>query len=450
MNAANAAMDMGLNAANAGVDAVPASDPSRALRLGWWIILAGIGGFLLWAALAPLDKGVPLSGTVTVETNRKAVQHELGGTVEEILVQDGQRVKAGDVLVRMNAVLATAEAETLRAQFHAARAAETRLLAERDGTPMEFDAELQQRARQDAKVAQMLAAQQQLHATRRNTLQSELAGLDQSIAGLQAQQAGLQGSVNSRRQRLALLQQQLDSHRALADGGFVAPVRLLELEQALAQQQAEISEGSGQTERTQRQISELGIKRAQVVQERRKEVHTQLAEVQRELAALESKLAGLDHNLRNIAVTAPVDGTVIGLSVHTRGAVVAPGFKLMDLVPAADALVVEGRLPVHLIDKVHPALPVELSFSAFNQNTTPRVPGEVTSVSADRLTDERTGEPYYRLLAAVTPEGVRELGKAQVRAGMPVDLFVKTGERTLLNYIVRPLADHFRRSMTEE
>jgi membrane fusion protein, protease secretion system len=194
----------------------------------------------------------------------------------------------------------------------------------------------------------------------------------------------------------------------------------------------------------------LMMKRQQSVQEYQKEVRTQLAEVQKEAGSLANRLSGLDYNLDNILVKAPVGGTVIGLNVFTKGAVIASGFKIMDIVPTDDPLVVEGRLPVHLIDKLHGGLDIELIFSAFNQNKTPHIPGVVTQVSADRLVDERSGEPYYKLLAKVTPEGMKKIANLKIRAGMPVDLFVKTGERTMMNYLLKPIIDHFNMSMTEE
>jgi protease secretion system membrane fusion protein len=149
-------------------------------------------------------------------------------------------------------------------------------------------------------------------------------------------------------------------------------------------------------------------------------------------------------------VKAPVDGIVVGLSIFTVGGVVGPGFKMMDIVPSGDALEIEGQLPVHLIDKVHPDLPVELIFSAFNQNLTPHVPGVVTHVSADRFLDDKTGFPHYKIKVKIAPEGTEIISDLQIRPGMPVELFVKTGERTMMNYILKPILDHFKMSMTEE
>jgi protease secretion system membrane fusion protein len=138
------------------------------------------------------------------------------------------------------------------------------------------------------------------------------------------------------------------------------------------------------------------------------------------------------------------------MNVFTHGGVVAPGFRMMDIVPSGDPLIVDGQLPVHLVDKVNPNLPVELIFSAFNQNTTPHVPGIVTHVSADRLVDEKTGQPYYNVKAKVAPEGMKMVAGLQIRPGMPVDLFVRTGERTMMNYLLKPVLDHTRLSLREE
>ena len=431
---------------------VPAIQTSATFhtRLGWWIVLAGVGGFFVWAALAPLDKGVPMSGTVTVASNKKAVQHLTGGTVDAILVKEGDSVKAGDVLIRMNAVQATANAEITRVQYFTARTTEARLVAERDGkSALMFPPELDH-ARLDPRVASNIEMQQHLFSSRRSAIQSELAALDENVAGLVQQNAGLAESRDGKRQQLQFLKEQLDGMRDLAREGYVARNRLLELERTYAQLSTAISEDISNMGRGLRQISEFRMRRLQRQQEYQKEVRTQLAETQKEASGLANRLSGLDHDLSNVLVRAPVDGTVVAMNVFTHGGVIAPGFRMMDIVPSHDPLVVDGQLPVHLIDKVHPNLKVELIFSAFNQNLTPHVPGIVTHVSADRLVDEKSGQPYYMVKAKVAPEGVRMIADLQIRPGMPVDLFVKTGERTMLNYLVKPVTDHLKLAMTEE
>ncbi len=426
------------------------TDARSHTRLGWWIVIAGVGGFLLWASFAPLDKGVPLSGTVTVATNKKAVQHLTGGTVEAILVKEGDLVKAGDVLVRMNAVQAKANAEIARVQYFSARTAEARLIAERDGKKsIVFPPELED-VKNDPRVANNIHLQLQLFNSRQSAIQSELSALNENIAGLVQQNKGLEESRDGKKLQLQFLKEQLDGMRDLAKEGYVARNRLLELERTYAQLSTAISEDISNIGRGQSQISEFRLRRLQRQQEYQKEVRTQLSDTQKEADALANRLTGLDYDLDNVLVKAPVDGTVVAMSVFTHGGVIAPGFRMMDIVPSDDPLIVDGQLPVHLIDKVHPNLKVELMFTAFNQNQTPHVPGIVTQVSADRLIEEKSGQPYYNLKAKVAPEGMKMIANLQIRPGMPVELFIKTGERTMMNYLFKPLFDRLTMSMTEE
>ena len=421
-------------------------------RLGWLIVLLGIGGFLLWALVAPLDKGVPLSGTVAKESNRKAVQHLIGGTVQDILVRDGDVVKAGQVLVRMNPVLARSAFDMTQGQYFTARATEARLSAERDGqNTIVFPPELEGR-RKEPRLAEMMRLQQQLLASRRTSLHNELNALDENMAGLRLQISAMQASHESKNKQAGFLKEQLDSTRDLAREGFVARTRLLELERANAELSGAIAEDIGQVGRLQRQVMETTLRRSQRNEEYQKEVRTMLSEVRREAEALGARLAGQDFELTNAEVRAPAAGTVVGLAVFTQGGVVPAGFRMMDIVPSGDALIVEGQLPVNLVDKVHPGLKIDMMFSAFNVNRTPHIAGEVTQVSADRSVDERSGMPYYVVRARVTPQGARDIARHRldIRPGMPVELFVRTGERTMMNYLLKPLRDRVNSSLGEE
>ena len=426
------------------------TDERKHARLGWWIVLAGVGGFLLWASVAPLDQGVPITGTITVATNRKAIQYQPGGIVDAILVKEGSVVKAGQVLVRMNSVEAKAQAETTRGQYYSDLAVESRLIAERDGkNSVTFPPELIA-ARNDSRAADDMELQKQLFTSRRMAIQNELSSLDESIAGLDAQVTGLEASRASKQQQMQFLKEQLDGMRDLAKEGYVARNRLLELERNYAQLGGAIAEDTGNIGHAKAQIAELKLHRMQRQQEYQKEVRQQLTDVERETGALRNRLAAQDFELANTDVKSPVDGTVVGMNVFTNGGVVSPGFRMMDVVPSEDALVIDGRVPVNLIDKVHAGLKVDMIFSAFNQNTTPHVPGIVTEVSADRMTDERTGQPYYTMKAKVAPEGVKLLAKLQLRPGMPVEAFVRTGERTMMSYLMKPVFDRMKTSMSEE
>ena len=425
-------------------------DSRKHVRLGWALILAGVGGFGLWASLAPLDKGVPLTGTVTVATNKKAVQHQIGGTVEAIMVREGDLVKAGDPLVRMNSVQSRATAESVRVQYFTARATEARLLAERDNrSSITFPDDLLQRE-QDSRVSAMLSLQRQLLSSRQLAIRSELAALDENVIGLTLQNKGLEESRQGKREQLAFLKEQLDGMRDLAAEGYVARNKRLELERLYAQINTGIAEDNGNIGRGARQISEIRLRRLNKQQEYQKEVRTQLSEAQKDAEAMLNKLASLDHEVTNTIVRAPVDGTVVALNVFTHGGVVPAGFRMMDIVPSDDPLIVDGQLPVHLIDKVNPNLKVDLIFSAFNQTMTPHIPGVVTHVSADRIVDEKTGQPYYQLKAKVAPEGMKMVSQLQVRPGMPVDMFVKTGERTMMNYLLKPMIDNAKMALKED
>jgi protease secretion system membrane fusion protein len=421
-------------------------------RIGWLIVLFGFGGFVLWGLLAPLDKGVPLSGTVAKESNRKAIQHQTGGTVKEILVKDGDVVKAGQVLVRMNGVIARSSYETSEAQYLTARAAEARLIAERDGLKsIKFPAELEQR-KNEPRVMELMTMQGQLFTSRQMSLQSELGGIDENIAGLKEQIKSLEESRESKKQQMGFLKEQLDGMRDLAKEGYVARNRLLDLERTYAQLSGQISEDIGNIGRFRRQVLEMQLRRAQRAQDYQKEVRSQLSDVEREAESLAARMEGQKFELDNVEVKSPVNGTVTGLAVFTQGGVVPPGFKMMDIVPADDPLVIEGNLAVNLVDRVHPGLKTELIFAAFNANKTPHIDGEVEEVAADRTVDERTGNAFYKVRVRVTPEGQKKVAAnhMNIRPGMPVELFVKTGERSMFNYLLKPVVDRAHSALSEE
>jgi len=428
------------------------TDSRSYTRIGWLILLVGVIGFLIWASFAPLDKGVPMSGTVAKESNRKTVQHQTGGTIQEILVRDGDVVKEGQVLVRMNSITAKAGYDITEGQFLTARATEARLMAEQAGQKaIRFPEELTKQS-SNPRVAEMMMLQTQLLSSRQTSLQNELAGVDENIAGLKVQIQGLQESRDSKKAQVGFLKEQLDGMRDLAKEGYIARNRLLDLERTYAQLQGEISEDIGNIGRAQRQVMEMTLRKSQRMQEYQKEVRTSLAETQKEAEAQGARMSAQEFELSNVDVKAPVSGTVVGLAVFTNGGVVQPGFKMMDIVPTDDLLIVEGQLPVNLVDKIYDGLPTELIFSAFNANRTPHIPGIVETVSADRSVDERSGVPYYHVRVKVSPEGAKMIAqhKMAIRPGMPVDMFVKTGERTMMSYLLKPLMDRSRSSMSED
>ena len=425
-------------------------DDTRYSRLGWLLMLGGFLGFLGWAALAPLDKGVAVSGKVMVSGHRKVVQHPSGGIVERIDVRDGDKVDAGQVLIRLKETPLLGQAQSLRSQFYGSLASEARLNAERDGAAsVNFPVELTALAT-EPEVASNLVLQRQLFDSRRQALLLDQQGVDESIAGAEAQLRGVRESQASKVLQRTALAEQLQGLRELAREGFIPRNRLLDSERVYAQVLGSISEDYGRIGQLQRQVLEMRLKIRQLAEEYQKEVRTQLADTRVRTEDLRNRLASAEFELANSQLRAPVAGIVVGLDVFTEGGVIKPGQALMEIVPQGEPLLVEARVPVELADKVHPGLPVELMFSAFSQSTTPRVAGEVTLVSADRQVDERTDEPYYTLRAQVSDAGMAQLAGLQIRPGMPVEAFVRTGERSMLNYLFKPLLDRTHMALVEE
>ena len=428
-------------------DVLPLDD-HRPARLGRWLVLAGFGGFLLWAALAPLDKGVAVSGSVVVAGHRQAVQHPTGGVVARLLVHDGEAVSAGQVLLTLDATRPRAERDTLRQQYRDAQAAAVRLAAETEGqAQLRFPPSL---PADDPDMQASQALHQQLFASRREAQRLQQAALREGLAGARAHLAGLESAQRYRREQRQALQQQLQGLRGLAQEGYIPRNRLLENERLLAQLDGELGEAVGAIGHARQQVQELGWRERQQAEEYRRDLHQQQVDNRLRLGELASRLASAEFELAHTEVRAPVAGTLVGLAVFTPGGVIAPGQQLMEVVPRDAPLLVDARAPVELVDRLRPGLPVELLFAAFNQSSTPRVPGELVLVSADRLLDEQTREPYYQVRIRVSEDGARQLAGLDIRPGMPVQAFVRTGERSLLNYLFKPLADRLHLALSED
>lgn len=419
------------------------------LRWGLWLVIVGFGGFLCWASFAPLDRGVPVSGSVVVTGNRKAVQHPGGGVIAQLRVHDGEKVQAGQVLVVMNTVTTQTRRDALQSQLRSLQLQMARWAAERTGESEIVLLPELAAVREEPEVVEQLALQRQLLINRRAALRSELGAIDEGVAGTQALLSGMQSLLSSKQQQKRLLNEQLSGIRGLAAKGYVARNQLLSMEGELASVEGEISQTYGSIGRLQRQAIELRLQAQQRRDEYAKEVNTQLADGQAQIAALKNQLEKAQADLQDTQIQAPVAGTVVGMAVFTEGGVIQAGQQLMEIVPEDSPMEVEARVPVELIDKVHQALPVELLFSAFDQSTTPRVAGEVTMVGADRLVDEQTGKPYYALRVKVTREGMDKLQGLTIRPGMPVEGFIRTGERSLMNYLLKPLTDRLHLALTE-
>ena len=433
-------------------DGPRASSDTRAVaRTGLWILGLGFGGFLLWAGLAPLDEGVPTQGMVALDTKRKTVQHLSGGIVKEVLVQEGQQVKEGQALMRLDGAVAKANFEAVRQRYLGFRAMQSRLFAEQAGSgEIDFHPDVKA-ALNDPLIKQQVSTQQQLIQARRAALAADLQGIEESMQGLKEQLGSYQNILVQRRSQLALLTEELNNTRGMVKEGYAPRNRQLELERMVAESNAAIADLTGNSLRITRQVAELGQRSLARKQEYRKEIETQLADVTREVQSDAEKFVAVTADLDRMEIKAPANGQVVGLSVQTVGAVLQPGQKLLDVVPDQQTLLLEAHIPPHLIDKVQAGLMADIRFNSFAHSPQLVVDGKVISVSGDLLNDPQQPQfSYYLARVQVTPAGMKTLGARQMQPGMPAEIVIKTGERSLLTYLLHPLTKRMAASMKEE
>jgi membrane fusion protein, protease secretion system len=427
------------------------SDTSAVAKTGLWVLGLGFGGFLLWAGLAPLDEGVPTQGMVTLDTKRKTVQHLSGGIVKEVLVHEGQQVKEGDPLLRLDGAVAKANYEAVRQRYLGYRAMQSRLFAEQAGqNAIDFHPDVKA-AMNDPLIKQQVSTQQQLIQARRAALAADLQGIEESVQGLKEQLGSYQNILVQRRSQLSLLTEELNNTRGMVKEGYAPRNRQLELERMVAESNAAIADLNGNSLRVQRQVAELTQRSMARKQEYRKEVETQLAEVTREVQSDAEKFVAVSADLDRMEIKAPASGQVVGLTVQTVGAVLQPGQKLLDVVPDSQTLLLEAHIPPHLIDKVQAGLSTDVRFNAFAHSPQLVVEGKVLSVSGDLLSDPAQPQfSYFLARVQVTPDGMKTLGKRQMQPGMPAEIVIKTGERSMLTYLLHPLVKRMASSMKEE
>lgn len=433
------------------VDSVPKTDTRSPIRMGFWVLIVGFGLFMLWAAFAPLDEGVAASATVSIETRRKTIQHLQGGVIQSLEAREGQQVKQGDVLLVLDDGTARATYEAIRQNYLMQRALEARLLAELADQPsIAFHPDLLQA--HDGQAAQHMRVQQQIFAARRAAQASELAAAQQAIAGLEGQIAGLKLVMESRRTQSALQARQLGNVQALASEGFAPRNQALQMEQAQAELRSSLADLETNIQRAHSAIAEGRLRISQRKQEYLKEVSTQLADVRREVQANQERLAAVRADLGRTQIKAPVSGQVVGLVTAGVGGVVTPGQRLMDIVPAGETLLLDAKVNPNVIDRVKAGDPAEVRFTSFSNSPQLVVHGRIVSLGGDALTEQVGSgtQTYYLARVEITKEGLKSLGKRVMQPGMQAEVLLKTGERTLLNYLLHPLTKRVAAAMKEE
>lgn len=433
----------------------PTADADRpragfALTLGLVTLIGLGGGFTAWATLAPLAEAAIALGMIKVEGTRRTLQHLEGGIVQEILVRDGDRVRRGQVVLRLDDIQSGATRLAAEAQRAALLAQQARLAAEleREAEPR-FPADLLAEAASDPRVAEALAGQRRLFQARQASLDSQLAVLHHRRDQAQANIASAQGQVEAAQRQLALLRQEEAMRRDLVRQGLARLPELLALRRSLAAVEGTLADLQGQIRRAEAAIQEAESQARAALDQRLQEAGTEAREIAARLAEAEERLrAAMDVSSRR-DILAPEDGTIVNLKVFNLGAVVRPGDPVMELVPAEDRLVAEVQVQPTDIDVVHPGLPAEVRLPAFRQRLVPTLHGRVTFVAADVTTDPQTRTSYYRAQVQVDPEQLARLPSISLTPGMPVETHISLGQRTFWQYITQPIQDSFHRAFKE-
>ena len=423
-------------------------DDTPVRRVGYLMLLVTFGLFGGWAALAPLDSSALAPGVVTVKSYRKTVQHLEGGIVRELRVHDGDLVKTGDVLLVLDSTQARSDMEMTRSQLIAALQLQARLEAERDALPEPVAVPALDPA--DPRVQEARDSEARIFQTRRTSLLGEIGLQEKTIGQIEEQIRGFKTIIGSKQTLAASYQEEIVDLRALLAEGYVDKQRLREQERSLSRLQTEIAESQSEIAQARVHIDEARLKILQLKKAFASEVAGLLGDARSKVYELRERLATLQDRDQRTDILAPESGMVMGMTVHTLGAVVSPGTALLDIVPANEELIVEAQVSPMDIDRIALGKLADIRFSAFKSSTTPVIEGRLVQISADRLINKDTGTAYYLARVALTDKGRQTLGNLTLVPGMPVEVLVNTGARTLLQYLIQPASNVFARSLIED
>ncbi|WP_424814280.1 HlyD family type I secretion periplasmic adaptor subunit [Roseococcus sp. YIM B11640] len=423
-------------------------DTRAPLLVGVATLVLGFGGFMAWSAFAPLSEAALAPGTIRVEGTRRTLQHLEGGMVREILVRDGDRVRAGQVVMRLDDQQSGAAMQAALAQRLALAAQAARLAAELSGGEApDFPAELAASA--DPRDQEAMAGQRAVFQARRASLDSQLAVFRTREEQARGTVAAAEGQRAATMRQLQLIRQEEAMRRDLLRQGLSRLPELLSLQRSVAAAEGGIADLDGQIHRAQSAAEEARTQARATIDQRLQETSTEARDVGARLAEADQRWrAATDVSTRR-EIVAPEDGTIVNLRVFNLGAVLKPGDPAMDLVPERDRLVAEVRIQPGDIDVVHPGLRADLRLPAFRQRLVPLLDGEVTFVAADATTDPQTQASHYRAQIRLDPAQVARLPVPGLVPGMPVEAHVKLGERSFWTYITQPLRDSFSRAFRE-
>ncbi|MFG6590082.1 HlyD family type I secretion periplasmic adaptor subunit [Sulfitobacter sp. 1A12157] len=423
----------------------------RPLILGFIGLLLLFGGFGTWAVTSQIAGAVVASGRIEVDRNRQIVQHETGGVVADILVDEGDSVAAGDVLLRLDAEQLTSQLAIVEGQLYELMARRGRLEAQRDEVEtVTFDEELLTAGTANPDVQELVDGQRNLFDARRVSVAQELEQLGKRRAQINAQIRGVDAQEAALSRQLELIEEELANQQSLLDRGLTQASAVLTLMREQARLRGQIGELSAQKAQSQERVTEIDIERLKLRSAGREEAITQLRDLRyRELEMAEQRRA-LRAEIDRLDIRAPVSGVIYGMQVQTPRSVVRAAEPLMYLVPQDRPLIIASQVQTIHIDQVAVGQEVNLRLSALNQRTTPELVGKVLQVSADSIEDDATGQSYYRAEIALNPGETDKLEAGTILLpGMPVEAFIRTGERSPMAYLLKPMADYFARAFRE-
>ncbi|MDP1966042.1 MAG: HlyD family type I secretion periplasmic adaptor subunit [Reyranella sp.] len=407
------------------------------------LLVFGVGG---WAATTQLSGAVIASGKLVVDTNVKKIQHPTGGIVGELLVKEGDKVKQGDVVLRLDGTQTRSSLGILNKALDELLARQARNEAELNGAPsVVFPAELSDRGSQP-EVARLMSGERKLFEMRRTARDGQKAQLREQIQQLQLQIQGNQAQEAAKGKEIQLLAQELEGVRVLWKQNLVPISRVTALERDSARLDGERAALVANIAQNRGRIAELELKIHQIDQDLSTEVGKEMAENRAKTSEMTERRVAANDQLRRIDLISPQDGRVFQRSVHTVGGVIQAGEQVMLIVPESDSLMVEAKVAPHDIDQIHVGQHAVLRFAAFNQRTTPELAGEVVHIGADVAQDDRASEPYYSVRIRVLDGELARLEGLQLIAGMPVEAFIETTPRTVASFLVKPLTDQLARA----
>ncbi|WP_296349096.1 HlyD family type I secretion periplasmic adaptor subunit [Reyranella sp.] len=407
------------------------------------LLVVGIGG---WAAATQISGAVIAPGKLVVDSNVKKVQHPTGGVVGELLVKEGDQVKQGDVVVRLDGTQARSSLAVVNKALDELIARQARNEAERDADKsVVFPADMVER-KGDPEVARLMSGEQRLFEMRKAAREGQKAQLREQIQQLQLQIEGTQAQEAAKAKEVTLLMQELESVRVLWKQNLVQISRVTALERDAARLEGERASLVAAVAQGRGRIAELELKIHQIDQDLSTEVGKELAEIRAKKSELTERRVSAEDQLKRIDLVAPQDGRVFQRNVHTVGGVIQAGEPVMLIVPQSDALIIEAKVAPHDIDQIHIGQHAVLRFAAFNQRTTPELNGEVIHIGADVAQDDKATEPYYSVRVRVSDGELARLDGLQLLAGMPVEVFIQTTPRTVASFLVKPLTDQLARA----